>query len=202
MFNGFASKSPTVDAEFAGQKAKPFRSLGDTNVFPHRKSIIFDFTESILIDSPPNAAWEHLANIEQWWLPSNPEHIRIEVRSSDEPIGVGTEVVFEERVAGIEGQAKGIITRWIPRIEVTWEGTAVYRYIGFGFRVREGVSWRIESLGETSKRTAQVWSEFPPSVIRRCLEWYLTTFLNVVERDREHAPYELAYLKSTIEDND
>lgn len=162
---------------------------------------MFEFTESIFIEAPSNTVWEQLANIEQWWPPSNPEHIRIEVRSSDEPVDVGTEIVFEERVAGIKGQAQGVITRWIPGTEVTWEGTAVYRYLGFRFRVREGVTWRVESLGEISKLSAQVWAEFPSSVLGRFLEWYMTSLLDVVDRDREHARHELEYLKRMIEGN-
>jgi hypothetical protein len=140
-------------------------------------------------------------DIETWWPPSNPEHIGIEIRSSAKPIDVGTEIVFEERVAGIKGQAAGAITRWIPEREATWEGAAEYRHYGIPIRIREGVSWLIESQDKTSQLSARVWAKFPSTVFGRFLEWYMTKLLNVVERDREHARFELEYLKGEIESN-
>ena len=163
---------------------------------------MFEFTESIMIEAPSDTVWIYLANVEQWWPPSNQEHIRIEVRSENKPVDVGTEIVFEESVAGIKGRAEGRITRWISGSEATWEGIAVYRYMGISFQIREGVSWRVEAQGETSKLSARVWAEFPPGVFGRFLEWYTKTLLNVVERDREHARRELEYLKSSIENAD
>jgi len=160
---------------------------------------MFEFTESISIKASPNTVWQLLADVEKWWPRSNPEHLRIEVRSSDKSIGAGTEVAFEERVAGIKGQAEGMIAGWIPGVEATWEGTATYRYMGFRLGVREGVSWRVESHGETSKLSARVWAEFPSSRFGRFVEWFAKSLLNVVDRDREHARCELEYLKTAIE---
>ena len=163
---------------------------------------MFEFTESIRIEAPADQVWEQLADIERWWMLSNPEHSSIQVQSSDKPIGAGTEVVFEERVAGIPGRAEGRITRWIPGTEATWEGEAAYQYVGFCFHIREGVSWRVEGRGDTATLSARVWAHYPPGVLGRLLEWYTKTVLNVVERDREHARRELVYLKSVIEGGD
>jgi len=160
---------------------------------------MFEFTESILIEVSSGSVWKTLADFENWWPPSNPEHIRIEVQSENKPVDVGTEIVFEERIAGIRGQAQGMITRWVPGEEATWEGTAVYRYLGISFQIREGVSWRVESLGESSRLSARVWAEFPAGIFGRFLEWYTKSLLNVIEHDREHARQELTYLKSVIE---
>jgi hypothetical protein len=44
----------------------------------------FEFTESIRIEAPPAAVGEHIADVERWWLASNPEHIRIDVRGAGE----------------------------------------------------------------------------------------------------------------------
>lgn len=160
---------------------------------------MFEFTEAIEIAAPPAVVWEQLADVEAWWPPSNPEHSGIEVRAGEKPIGVGTPVVFEERVAGIPGRAEGTITRWVPGTEARWEGTARYRYLGIHFDVREGVSWRIEAQGKAVKLSARVWAVFSPTLFGRFLEWYATRVLDVVARDREHARHELRYLKRVIE---
>jgi hypothetical protein len=160
---------------------------------------VFQFTESIPIAAPPNEIWKNFVDIAKWWPPSNQEHTDIDVKSHENPIDVGTEVVFEERIAGIKGKAVGSITRWVPEREATWEGEAVYRYYGIPFRIREGVSWLLESHGKTSQLSARVWAEFPSTLFGRFLEWYTTKLLNVVDRDREHARRELEYLKHVIE---
>ncbi len=160
---------------------------------------MFQFTESIPIEALPTEIWATFVDIEEWWPPSNPEHIGIEVKSGGSPVDVGTEIVFEERVAGIKGKAEGAITKWAPEREAAWEGVAVYRYCGLRFRVREGVSWLIEDHGESSQLSARVWAEFPSTLLGRFLEWYTTKLLNVVARDREHARRELEYLKYVVE---
>jgi hypothetical protein len=159
---------------------------------------VFEFAESISITATRSEIWRRMVNIEQWWPPSNPEHTSIGVRPAGAHIQAGTEIVFEERVAGIKGRAAGSITKWIPESEATWEGDAVYRYFGIPLRVQEGVSWLIEGSDEASTLSAHVWARFPSSVFGRLLEWYAKTFLSVVERDRQHARRELEYLKSII----
>lgn len=160
---------------------------------------MFQFTESIAIASPPDEVWRTIVDIEKWWPPSNPEHISIDVRSVGKPIDVGTAIHFEERVAGIKGKASGLITKWIPEREARWEGVAVYRYYGIPIRIREGVSWSIESYGSGSRLSARVWAQFPSNAFGRLAEWYTVSLLNVIERDREHARCELDYLKAVIE---
>lgn len=160
---------------------------------------MFEFTEAIRIEAPRARVWALLADVQRWWLPSNPEHIGLEVRSPDGAIGPGTEIVFEERVAGIRGRAQGRVTRLVPGTEAAWEGVADYRHLGFGFRIREGVAWRVEGAGESSELSARVWAAFPSGLFGRLLEWYARIFLRVVERDRAHARRELEYLKRALE---
>jgi hypothetical protein len=160
---------------------------------------MFEFTEAIVIATPAAAVWAQLADVEQWWPPSNPAHIGIDVCADEGGIGVGTPVVFEEHVAGIPGRAEGTITRWVPGTEARWEGTARYRYWGIHFDVREGVSWRIEAQGDEAKLSAHVWAVFPSTLFGRLLEWYATRVLDVVAHDREHARVELRYLQGLIE---
>lgn len=91
---------------------------------------MFQFTESIEIASRPDVIWETFVDIEKWWPPSNPEHISIDVHCDGKPIDVGTEVNFEERIAGIKGKASGSITKWVPKRKATWEGAAVLHAAG------------------------------------------------------------------------
>jgi hypothetical protein len=160
---------------------------------------VFEFTESVGIEARPEDVWEHIADVERWWLASNPEHIGINVGGDESATGLGTEVIFEERVAGIRGQAKGAITQWVPGTLAEWEGQAVYHYLGFPLRVREGVSWRVDHADGETRLSAHVWAEFPSGLTGRFFEWYAKAVLNVIERDREHARRELEYLKSAIE---
>lgn len=160
---------------------------------------MFRFTESVRVDAPAENVWKRLTDIERWWLPSNPEHIRLDVQTCGQPIGVGTKISFEERVAGLRGRAEGEITKWTPGEEAAWQGEAEYRHLGFRFRIREGVSWRVGSDSRASILSAQVWAKFPSSIFGRFLEWYAKSLLNVVNRDREHARRELEYLKNEIE---
>ena len=162
---------------------------------------VFQFTESISVAASPQDIWDNLADIEEWWPPSNPEHIDIEVRPRGPAVGVGTEVVFEERIAGIKGQAAGAITTWVPGREATWEGEAVYYYFGLPFRIGEGVCWSVEEDGPASRLSARVWAVFPKTLYGRFMEWYAIRLLNVVEHDREHARRELEYLKRLVEGN-
>jgi hypothetical protein len=160
---------------------------------------VFAFTESIRIQATPGAVWEVLADVEQWWRASNPGHLHIEVQPPGEPVGPGSGIVIAERIAGIRGKAAGSLTRWTPEREAAWEGTAVYRDCGMPVRIRQGVCWRIGDRGRSSKLSAHVWAAFPPTLTGRILEWYMKTVLKAVERDREHTPRELEYLKAAIE---
>ncbi len=162
---------------------------------------MFQFTESIEISSRSDEVWETLVDIEKWWPPSNPEHISIDVCYAGKPIDVGTEVHFEERVAGIRGKAFGSITKWISEREATWAAAAVYTYYGVPIRIREGVSWSIKGRGSLSTLSATVWAQFPVNLFGRVAEWYTVRLLNVIDRDREHTRCELEYLKSVIETN-
>lgn len=160
---------------------------------------MFEFVESIQIKAPSTEVWRLLSDVERWWLPSNPEHIRLEVHPPKGPIALGTKLIFEERVAGIPGRAQGRITEWVEGSQVTWEGYATYRYLGIPIQVQEGVTWRLEPRDGLSQLSARVWAVFPSNLFGRIAEWYVTVVLNAVDRDREHARRELDYLKRAIE---
>lgn len=160
---------------------------------------MFQFTESISIASRPNEIWKTIVDIEKWWPPSNPEHISIDIHNAGNPINVGTEINFEERIAGIKGIASGSITKWIPEKNATWEGLAIYTYFGIPIRIQEGVSWSIEGEGANSTLSATIWAQYPANLFGRFVEWYSIRLLNVIARDKEHARCELEYLKRIIE---
>ncbi|MEJ2710216.1 MAG: SRPBCC family protein, partial [Anaerolineales bacterium] len=138
---------------------------------------MFKFTESIHIEAPPADVWEYVADVERWWLASNPEHIHLDVPSPEPTVGLGSKIVFEERVAGIKGKAAGSITKWIAGTEVTWEGIANYRYLGFPLRVREGVSWRVDNGEHETQLSATVWAKFSSSLLGQLFEWYAKRIL-------------------------
>ena len=160
---------------------------------------MFEFTETIRIEAPAASVWEYVADVERGWLASNPEHICINVPGPKSAIGPGTEITFEEGVAGIKGEAKGTITQWVPGTVIEWEGEALYHDRGFLLRIREGVSWRVDSLEEETQLCAHVWAVFSSGLKGRIFEWHTRNLLNVVDKDREHARRELVYLKSAIE---
>jgi hypothetical protein len=125
-----------------------------------------------------------------------PRHIGINAGGNHSATGIGTEVTFKERVAGIKGQARGTVTQRVPGTLAEWEGRALYLYLGFPLRVCQDVSWRVERADRETRLSARVWAEFAPALAERFFEWYAKAMLNVVERDREHARREL---KSAID---
>ena len=132
-------------------------------------------------------------------MASNPEHIALEIRSPEKRIAAGTEIAFEERVAGIRGSAAGTVTNLTPGVAATWEGVAEYRCAGFRMSIEEGVTWSVEPTATGSKLSAHVWARFPSGWLGPLLEWYSTAILRIVHRDREHARCELEYLKRLFE---
>lgn len=160
---------------------------------------MFEFTEIVSIRATAEDVWSRLSDLESWWLKSNPEHIALDVRSPDKRVAVGTEIAFEERVAGITACASGTVISLIPGVAATWEGAANYRYCGFDLAIQEGVTWRIEPNMGSSTLSAHVWARFPAGAFGRFLEWYSLRILHIIERDRKHARCELEYLKHLIE---
>ena len=101
---------------------------------------MFWITESISITAQPDDVWNTCVDIEKRWPSSNPAHVNIGVNSFGNPVDAGTEVNFEECIAGIKGKASDPINRWIPAREARWEGEAVHRYYGITYRIQESVS--------------------------------------------------------------
>lgn len=160
---------------------------------------MFEFVESVNVDAPSPDVWEYVADVEQWWLASHPEHLSLKVRSPGPAIGLGTEIVFEELVAGLKGQAKGMVTEWIPGVRVSWEGTAKYSFFGISLRINEGFSWQVQKVGKGTILSAHVRADFSSPLTGRLFKWQSRRIRRVAERDREHARRELLYLKSVIE---
>ena len=162
--------------------------------------MMFAFTESVMIEAPPDTVWDRLCDLEDWWPASNPEHESLE-RLDDRGIEPGARLRIREKVAGVPGEAVGEITRVDPGVAVTWEAPAArYRWLGMSFTIGEGVTWRIAAEGERSTRlSARVWATFPAGVTGRVLEALFGYALNGVARDRAHTRRELGYLKDRLD---
>lgn len=160
---------------------------------------MFLLKESIEIAAPPGRIWETLLDLERWWPASNPEHLRIEVNPVGKPIDIATEIILDVRVVGIKARAVGSIAKWIPEQDAAWVGTAVYRYYGLKVSVREGFWWSIEDRGDASILSAEVWGKFDRTRFGRLAERYAVNTLKIVDRRRDQARRELAYLRSEIE---
>lgn len=161
---------------------------------------MFDFTESVLVEAPRPRVWQTLSDIDRWWAASNREHMSLEHLDSLPPTQVGARLRVREKIGGIPGVATGAITAVDPGTAVTWQADARYRWLGIPVRVNEGVTWRAESVGETSTRvSARVWATFPRHPVGRMFGFAFTHLLHGVERDREHTRTELRYLKDVIE---
>lgn len=139
---------------------------------------MFEFTEAVSIGATAESVWSRLSDLESWWLPSYPEHIVLDIRSPGKRVAVGTEIAFEECVAGIKASATGAVTSLIPGVAATWEGAAKYRHLGLELTVQEGVTWRIEPKMGGSTLSAHVWARFPAGAFGRFLEWYSTRILH------------------------
>ena len=160
---------------------------------------MFEFTETVSIRATAESVWSRLSDVESWWRKSNPEHISLEIGSPDKRVAAGTEIAFEELVAGITARASGTVTSLIPDVAATWEGMANYRYCGFRLAIQEGVTWSIEPDMDSSILSAHVWARFPAGAFGRVLEWNSVHILHIIEHDRKHARCELEYLKRVIE---
>jgi len=130
---------------------------------------MFAFTETIQINAPSETVWNTLQDIETWWPPSNPEHDSIE-RLDGRGNGVGARLRIREKVAGIPGEATGVITHLTPGTEVTWHAnSARYRLLGATVTISEGVTWRVEADRdpERCRLSAHVWANFPQPHLAR-----------------------------------
>lgn len=145
--------------------------------------------------------WELLQAVDQWWPPSNPEHISLEHLDDRPATEVGAKLRIREKIGGIPGEAVGTITAVEPGAAVTWEADATYRWLGFSVELGEGVTWAVEPQSESSTVvSARVWASRPRGILGGLAAFLFTRLLNGEAKDREHARTELRYLKRTIED--
>lgn len=161
----------------------------------------FAFTESIGIDAAAETVWAALQDIEAWWPASNPEHESPELLDAP-PIAVGSRMRIRERVAGVPGEALGVITALQPGREVTWAAKhAHYRWLLHTVTVGEGVTWRVEPGARTEALSRRRWgARFPPTRVGTVLGWAFEHLLDGISKDRRrHARAELDYLKRVIE---
>ena len=144
--------------------------------------------------------WVFLTEIEEWWVPSNPEHGSLEVLSDHDSLQEGTRIRVEERIAGLPGVAEGEVTEVRPQERITWEApNTTYRYYGLTIHVDEGVSWKLDPTDGGTKLTAHVWATFPNTLLGMLVEWSFKHVLSGVEKDYAHAMKELEYIKTEIE---
>jgi len=161
---------------------------------------MFEISPAVEIEAPPDVVWEFLTEIEEWWVPSNPEHESLEILSEHETLREGTRIRVKERIAGLPGVAEGEVTELLPRERITWEAPDTrYRYYGLTIRVHEGVSWMLEPTDRGTNLTARVWATFPNTLLGTLVEWSFKHLLGGVEKDHEHAMKELEYIKAEIE---
>ena len=164
---------------------------------------MFAFTETVNIAAPAEQVWDTMHDLEAWWPASNPEHISLE-RLDNRGITVGAQLRIRETIAGIPGEAVGVITRVTPGTEVSWQADhARYRWFGLTLTVAEGVTWRVQSDGHRQcQLSAHVWARFPRSPLGHVHSWAFEHLLDGVDKDRRHARTELEYLKHAIENGD
>lgn len=160
---------------------------------------MFEFTAKQHMNAEPAAVWDLLADIQDWWVPSNDEHESLEILSDDSTLREGVRIRVKESIAGIPGVAEGAVTGYDPGRSVTWEADAVYRYLGFRLFIEEGVTWTVEEANDGADLSAHVWARFPKTAFGRVVEWFFRGPLNGVQKDYEHAMTELRYLKARLE---
>ncbi len=161
---------------------------------------MFEFTESVVIEAPPERIWDVMREVDQWWLPSNPEHISLEHLDDRPATEVGARLRIREKVAGIPAEAVGTITDVVEGTAVTWDADATYRLAGLSVGIGEGVTWRIDPQdADSAVVSAHVWATFPSGIFGRIVAFVFIHLLNGIEKDRAHARAELDYLKRIIE---
>jgi len=160
----------------------------------------YEIAPSIRIAAPPEAVWESLVDVEEWWAASNPEHEPPDILTSTDRIEGGTRIEVRERIAGIPSVARGEITELVSEQRIPWEAPeARYRHVGLPLHVPEGATWEASPNDGETELTARVWALFPASLWGSVVEWSFKHVLDGVEGDYEHAMCELEYVKRAVE---
>lgn len=161
---------------------------------------MISFTESVTVAASSGLIWTRLMDFGSWWPVAHPDHLRVELHSGGKSVVEGTQIDFEERLAGMRSVATGQIVSLHPGVEATWEGRAVYRHLGLRIPLQTGVKWRLAAMGsDMTILSASMWSGFSGNAIGHLLEWYARQHLKMVERSRAHMRRELDSLKDGLE---
>ena len=89
------------------------------------KDSMFEFTESIDIHTDLDRAWIFLIDAGHWWRPSNPEHESLEILDEEaQTLTPGSRLRIRERIAGIPGEAVGVVTERVDKDRITWQASA------------------------------------------------------------------------------
>jgi len=161
---------------------------------------VYEIVIELEITVPPRAVWNYLIDVSRWWPVSNPEHVSIEVFSADGRIGSGACIHLVERIAGVPGEAEGVVRSFVEEERVTWTSDrCVYRYRGVPVHVEEGGEWRLAPIDGGTRLTFRGWARFSSGPFGRLAEWYFKRVLHGVELDYAHSLRELLYVKKAIE---
>lgn len=160
---------------------------------------MFDIEATTTIDSSPERVWNYLVDIQRWWLPSNPDHESLEILAPNGQVMLGTTLRIRERIAGILGEATGVITEFVPGQCATWQAKASYRLLWKQVAIEEGVTWSVRPSDGGTELSAHVWARFPNSFMGRLSEWLFLHVLNGTDKDRQHAEAELRYIRTELE---
>lgn len=161
---------------------------------------MLSYTESVTIRACPEAIWGHLVEFDRWWMGAHPGHVRVEIPSGSRRVVTGTEINFEERVAGLKVMAEGWIVSLHPEVELTWEGVGDFRFLGVGIAARTGIRWQLARMGgDVTIVTTSMWAEVAGGWRGELLEWTAEKLLRMVERGGRHLREELHSLRELAE---
>lgn len=163
---------------------------------------MLSYTKSVTIGACPGAIWACLVDFDHWWAGAHPGHLRVEIPSGSRRVVTGTEIHFEERVAGLKAVTVGWIVSLHPEVELTWEGVGDFRFLGVRIAARTGIRWQLLRMGgEVTMVTTSMWAEVASGWRGELLEWAAEKLLRMVERGGKHLRGELHSLKDLAEGN-
>lgn len=152
------------------------------------------------IERSPQAVWEYVSRIEDWWLASNTkDHIELAFVDGT-GVAEGAEFVLRERIAGVRGEARAVIAEVDPPRRLVWRSlSARFRFMGIGIDVDEGGTFELVETDKGAVLSHYVWGELGEGRFARLMEWLFKTVLRGERRDYEHTHRELLFIKRQLE---